>query len=69
MKCPYRKITKHQMCGISSTDTIDIEEFAECYDRDCPLYVPESKLASSEATVSESCARADLEWGGKVMNM
>lgn len=66
MKCPYRKIIKHQTMGISSTDTIDIEEFAECYERDCPLYVPESK--SGEATISAACARSDMEWSGKVVN-
>lgn len=38
MKCPYRKITKHQQMGISSTDTLDVEEFAECYGNECPFY-------------------------------
>ena len=38
MKCPYRKITMHQRAGISSNETNDVEEFAECYGKECPHF-------------------------------
>ena len=49
--------------GISSTDTLDVEDFAECYERECPLYIPEEK--HGELIISATCARADIEWNWK----
>ena len=54
MICTYltqRKVEKHYMAGKEITDTI--EYFAECYERDCPLYVPPTE------TEEEKCKRAD----------
>lgn len=56
MKCPYRKIIKHEKMGMSSTDTIDIEEFADCYKDDCPFYSPEKRY-KKDIVFSEACGR------------
>ena len=38
MKCPFRKIIKHEekYCNMPAKD---IEEFAECYEKECPYYI------------------------------
>lgn len=38
MKCPYLKITRHMQMPISSTDTIDVEDFGDCYGKACPHF-------------------------------
>lgn len=41
MKCPYRKIVTHvseQAEGVHILPQKDVEEFAECYKRECPFY-------------------------------
>ena len=53
MKCPYRKIVMKTECGIE-------EDFADCYEYNCPLYEPETKLGN--ILVKASCVRADKEW-------
>ena len=37
MKCPYRKIIIHVPTTVY-THAKDIEEFAECYEKECPYY-------------------------------
>lgn len=49
MKCPYRKIVYHQ---VSSTDSLDREEFAECYGEECPFYALDFEK-------KEFCLKAD----------
>ena len=54
MKCPYRKITetKHQYNADVTT-----EEFCECYERECPFYIPADGLNE------EDCAKAREDGG------
>ena len=37
MKCPFRKIIKHEE-KYANRSAEDIEEFAECYKEECPFY-------------------------------
>ena len=41
MKCPYRKIVTHvgeRVEGVIILPPKDVEEFAECYEWECPFY-------------------------------
>jgi len=42
MKCPYRKEVIHypeQTIGYVKEYARDIEEFADCYEKECPFYM------------------------------
>ena len=66
MKCPYRTHI-YIFRNSNGDETGRAVEFEQCYGNECPLYVPESKLSGGELTVSATCARADMEWHGKVV--
>lgn len=41
MKCPFRRIVTHKPASFSEyrmTYEQEIEDFAECYERECPCY-------------------------------
>lgn len=65
MKCPYRTHI-YIFRNSNDSETGRAVEFEQCYGNECPLYVPESK--SGELTISATCARADMEWDGKVVS-
>lgn len=55
MKCPYRKTVIHQPDrteGYTRYFSKDIEEFSECYENKCPLYI------------AGQCMRAEAEMEG-----
>lgn len=61
MKCPYRKIILHQPDreeGMRRIFARDIEDFAECYGKECPFY--RSETNGLEIT-HERCEKATSE--------
>ena len=54
MKCPYRPIT-------ITTDNSTTTEFAECYGKECPWYIPEQTIKYNGLTQPETCQRCHME--------
>ena len=55
MKCPWMPVTV-----ITRSGNVTRTEFAECYQGECPFYLPECKI-SENLSRSEGCERAILE--------
>lgn len=53
MKCPYRPTTKTE-------NNITTIEFAECYNKECPWYMPESTINNGKI-IYEDCQRCHTE--------
>lgn len=53
MKCPFRKIIKHEekYCNMPAKD---IEEYPECYEKECPYYI---LFRAEDGEVYEICDR------------
>lgn len=54
MKCPYRKYTEH--IREANCRFVIHEYFAECHKEDCPFYIAQGKIGTTEY-----CGKAEKE--------
>ena len=61
MKCPYRKVIIHEEKK-NFRPAKDVEEFAECYGEECPLYFYNSMLdAEYCGNIKKRCRNKEVE--------